>query len=326
MPAQAGQCDEDVGAKGPCLSSSKNWRTSSYRWRTLTVLAALSLAISPGWADDGPFLTAITPQMQEPGSLEVATKSITANPGGGNRFLGVATEFEFGLTSWWTIQVTPGVQATQGEGGRFIGYEWENRLRLLKHEHWINPVLSVEFESISGQDETLLDEVTGRDGSETLSGSNPATLREMHREIEAQLILGSSFMGWTIAENFTTEKDVGHAPFEFGYAVGISRSLALVANPCRCAFCAQAIQLAAEMYGGLGTHDDFGLRRTAQYIAPVVAWTIANGTTFRVAPGFGLTHASAPLALRFGVSYEIDKFGRTVRNLLRGQTSTTRLP
>jgi hypothetical protein len=30
-------------------------------------------------------------------------------------------------------------------------------------------------------------------------------------------ILGSYFHGWTIAENFIAEKNVAHAPFEFGY-------------------------------------------------------------------------------------------------------------
>jgi hypothetical protein len=37
----------------------------------------------------------------------------------------------------------------------------------------------------------------------------------------------------------------------------------------------------------------------------------------RVSPGFGITPASAGLILRFGISYEIDQFGRTVRNLFR---------
>jgi hypothetical protein len=72
------------------------------------------------------------------------------------------------------------------------------------------------------------------------------------------------------------------------------------------------------MYGGLGTHDDFGVHGTSHYVAPTIAWTLANGTTFHVSPGFGLTTNSASFLLRFGVSYEIAQFGRAARNLFRG--------
>jgi hypothetical protein len=72
------------------------------------------------------------------------------------------------------------------------------------------------------------------------------------------------------------------------------------------------------MYGGLGTHADFGLNETSHYVAPTLAWTLANGTTFKISPGFGITGTSAGFLLRFGVSYEIAQFGRGMRNLLRG--------
>jgi hypothetical protein len=69
------------------------------------------------------------------------------------------------------------------------------------------------------------------------------------------------------------------------------------------------------MYGGLGTHNDFGLRGTSHYVAPVMAWTLANGTMFTLSPGFGLTGASAGFLLRLGVSYEVPQIGHKVRNL-----------
>jgi hypothetical protein len=43
--------------------------------------------------------------------------------------------------------------------------------------------------------------------------------------------IASHLKGWTIAENFIAEKNVRHEPYEFGYAVGISRPLALAAKP-----------------------------------------------------------------------------------------------
>jgi len=120
------------------------------------------------------------------------------------------------------------------------------------------------------------------------------------REIEAKLILSSYVKGWTIAENFIAEKNVRHEPYEFGYAVGVSRPLALAARPGECNLCPENFQLGVEAYGGLGTHADFGLRGTSQYVAPTVAWKLANGTTFKVSPGFGVTEASAGFLLRFG--------------------------
>jgi hypothetical protein len=35
------------------------------------------------------------------------------------------------------------------------------------------------------------------------------------------------------------------------------------------------------MYGGLGTHADFGVRETLHYVAPTIAWRLASGTTFK---------------------------------------------
>ena len=252
--------------------------------------------------------------MEEPGNLEFAAKGITAGPSGGNRFFAVADEFEYGVQAWWTTEVYLDGQATNNESAIFTGFRWENRFRVLPREHWINPVFYLEFEDISGADKTLL-EVVDHDAKDDLVAANAEARREKQREIEAKLILSSYAKGWTIAENFIAEKNVAHAPFEFGYAVGVSRPLALAARPERCNFCPENFQAGLEMYGGLGTYDNFGLRGTSHYIAPVLAWTLANGTMFTVSPGFGLTDSSVGFLLRLGVSYEVAQIGRKARNL-----------
>jgi hypothetical protein len=285
---------------------------------TLVVAPALLLAVSSCWADEGPFFITYTHQMEEPGSLEFATKNVTAKPGNGHRFLGHVTELEYGVRAWWTSEMYLDGQITGGESVLFTGYRWENRFRLLPREHWINPVFYVEFENINGADKSLL-EVVNHDGQDDLSAPNDDARHEKKREIEAKLILSSYFKGWTIAENFIAEKNVRHAPYEFGYAWGVSRPLALLARPDRCSLCPENFQVGAEMYGGLGTNADFGLSATSQYFAPTVAWTLANGTTLKVSPSFGLTGTSAGFLLRFGVSYEIAQFGRVARNLFRSQ-------
>src|SRR5207302_4765847 len=134
-----------------------------------------------------------------------------------------------------------------------------------KREHWINPVLYFEFENINGANKSLL-EIVNHDGQGGLTDPASETRLEKKRELEAKLILGSHFKGWTIAENFIAEKNVRHAPYEFGYAAGVSRPLALAARPDRCNYCPENFQVGAELYGGLGTHQDFGLRETSHYL------------------------------------------------------------
>lgn len=282
-----------------------------------SILTLIFVALLPScWASEGPFFITYTHQMEEPGNLEVATTNVTGKPADGSRFLGATTEFEYGVKGWWTTEVYLDGQATFGESSLFTGYRWENRFRLLEREHWINPVLYVEFENINGADKGLL-EIVGHDGKDDLAAPNDEARREKKRELEAKLILGSYFKGWTIAENFIAEKNVRHAPYEFGYAVGVSRPLALQARPESCNFCPENFQVGAEMYGGLGTHDDFGLGQTSHYLAPTIAWTLANGTAFKVSPGFGLTGTSAGFLFRFGVSYEVAQIARTARRLFR---------
>lgn len=272
------------------------------------VLAALFSSCAG--AGEGPFFVTYSHQMEEPGNLELATKNVTARPGA--RFLGSALEFEYGVRGWWTTEVYLDGQATAGDSAIFTGYRWENRFRLLLDEHWINPVLYTEFENIDGADKTLL-EVVDHDGAAALAASNAAARSEKKREIEAKLILGSYFRGWTVAENFIAEKNLAHAPFEFGYAAGVSRPLALEAGPDRCRLCAENVQAGVEVYGGLGTHEQFGFRRTSHYVAPTISWSLAGGVTFSASPGFGVTAASLPFVLRFAASYEFAQFGRWLR-------------
>jgi hypothetical protein len=284
-------------------------------WQMLMLMGAC-LYHFPASAAEGPFLITYTHQMEEPGNLEITTKNVTGKPTDGNRFVGSSFEFEYGVKAWWTTEVYLDGQVTARDATLFTGYRWENRFRVLPREHWINPVVYIEFENINGADKSLL-EVVDNDGEGDLTGPSSETRVEKKREIEAKLILGSYFQGWTFAENLIAEKNVRHEPFEFGYAVGISRPLALAARPDRCNFCPENFQAGVEMYGGLGTHEHFGLKDTSHYVAPTVAWTLANGAKFTASPTFGITETSARFLLRFAVSYELDQFGRAACNLFR---------
>lgn len=302
------------------------------RWRpwvcspwSLSVLATVTLVSHPMRAADEPFLVTYSHQMEEPGNLEIETKNVTGRPNGGNRFLGTAVELEYSVTGRWTTSVYFDGQATGGQSALFTGYRWENRFRLFRHNYWINPVLYAEYAHLDGADKTLV-EVVGRDGKGDLIQLNQNARQEKAREIETRLILGSSFKGWTLAENLIAEKNVRHAPFEFGYTAGVSRPLSLAPHPAPCNLCAKNFQAGLELYGGLGTSNDFNFRGTSHYVAPVASWTLTRGTTFRVSPGFGVTRASAPFLLRIGVSYGFDDFGRALRGLFSSHAPAPERP
>jgi len=155
-------------------------------WRGVLLAAVGAVALLPACrAGEGPFFVTYTHQMEEPGNLEFATKSVTGAPDGGVRFLGTAMEFEYGVKGWWTAEWYLDGQTTRSQSTLFTGYRWENRIRLLPREHWINPVLYVEFENINGADKTLL-EVVNHDGKDDLAAPNDEARREKQREVEAK--------------------------------------------------------------------------------------------------------------------------------------------
>ena len=249
-------------------------------------------------------------QMEEPGNLEVAMKSVTAAPKGGNAFVANALEFEYGIKGWWSSEVYLDGQSTSGESTLFTGLRWENRFRPLLTEHGINPVLYIEFEDINSADKALL-EVVGHDTRDGFLKRNDR--HEKKREAELKLILSSNLKGWNLSENLIAEKNLAGEPWEFGYALGVSRPLALIASPKQCTFCRENLSAGAEMYGGLGDRYSFGLHDTSHYLAPIIAWRVPGGTTFKFSPGFGLNDQSQPFLFRFGISYEINQIASKLR-------------
>lgn len=282
-------------------------------FRVLCLLLACLPASLP--AQEAPYFVTYDHHLEEPGNLEVSINPVFGVPKAGNGFLGSWTEFEYGVKGWWTTEFYLDGQSTWGESTVFTGFRWENRFRLLMNEHRINPVLYLEYENLNGADKTLK-EVVGFDSGLDNAEPNSRTRHEVQREIETKLILSSEVRGWNISENFIAEKNMtAPDPWEFGYALGTNRPLALAASARDCNFCRENIRAGVELYGGLGTRHNFTLRGTSHYLAPVLAWTLANGTTLRFSPAFGLTRESHRALLRFGISYEFPGFGRQLRRM-----------
>jgi hypothetical protein len=255
-----------------------------------------------------PYFVTYSSQMEEVGTLEIEFETVSGRPEGGNRFFGNATEFEYGISHWWTTEFYVDWQHTRHEGSLFTGFRFENRFQLLPGDHRIKPVLYVEYEHLNGADKTLK-EIVGFDSQEDLAVPNNIARQNREHEIETKLILSTEFKSWDLSGNFITEKNLHGEPWEFGYAVGLSRPLARLTGR-KCVWCREAFSAGFEMYGGLGTWNDFTVRGTSQYLAPVVSWTLPSHTTFRFSPGVGLTEQSVGTLFRFSVAQEIDDFGR----------------
>ncbi len=272
----------------------------------------------PVQSQESPYFVTYDHYLEEPGSLEVEYFSTFSTQRAGNPWLAYWAEFEYGATAWWTTEIYLDGQTTFNDSTLFTGFRWENRFRLLQREHFINPVLYLEYEQINGADK-ILKEIEGHDVEADTAEPNAIARHEHNHEIETKLLLSKTFKGWNIAENTLAAKNLtGGNPWEFGYAIGVSRPLALKASVQRCSFCPENFVAGVEMYGGLGDSHSFGLNDTSQYLAPVIAWNLPSNWTLRLSPGFGLNDNSHRFLLRWGASREFSGFGAKIARLFEG--------
>jgi hypothetical protein len=282
-------------------------------WLIIAMLSSL-----PARAQEAPYFVTYDHHLEEPGNLEIATSSTMGAPRSGQRFyFAPYAEFEYGVMGRWTSELYLEGQSTSGDSAVFTGWRWENRFRPLAREHFINPVLYLEYEGIN-EASRIQKEVVGNAPD---FGEPNSELRQTHaHELETKLILSSNVHDWNIAENFIVEKNLSqNEGFEFGYSLGVSRPLATLASSANCRFCRENFTAGLELYGGLGSTEGFGLHDTAHYVAPVIAWQISDNASLRFSPAIGLTHESNPVLLRFGYSYEVRGFGGKLAKLFGGK-------
>lgn len=286
----------------------------------IILLLVLTVTICPAvHAQERPYFVTYSHDLEEPGDLDIEEKSVAGSPKQAGTFIGSNLELEYGATAWWTTEFYLSGQSTRRDSTIFTGFRWENRFRPFMREHWINPVLYVEFEDLNAADKGLL-EVVGHDTIADLRGTNAENRQEKLHEMELKLILSRNWRGWNFSQNTIFEKNLNNSPWEFGYAVATSRPLSLAASANACVVCAENFSAGVEMYGGLGDRYTPGLHDTSHYLSPTVAWAIPHAATISFGPGFGLNDRSAGALFRFGVSAEIPQFlshfhknGRVVR-------------
>ena len=74
-----------------------------------------------------------------------------------------------------------------------------------------------------------------------------------------------------------------------------------------CFFCRENLSAGAEIYGGLGDMDGFGLKETSHYAGPTVGIQYSARADNRVFSPFGLNANSVGVIYRFKVSYEFQQ-------------------
>ncbi|PYQ18622.1 MAG: hypothetical protein DMF81_24390, partial [Acidobacteria bacterium] len=132
-------------------------------------------------------------------------------------------------------------------------------------EHKVNPVVYVEYASITEADKTLR-EVVGHDVEASHAEPLDLTRHEHEHELEAKLILSGNVAGWNLAHNWIAEKNLSQGAWEFGYAAAATRPFTLAATSRSCRFCAENFSGGIEIYGGLGDTAAFGFRDTSHYV------------------------------------------------------------
>ncbi len=263
-------------------------------------------------AQEPPYFVTYSHVLEEPGNLEIASQNVGATPKNANPFYSQTVEIEYGVTAWYTAEVYFQGQSTVHDSTIFTGFRFENRFRPLRSEHWINPVLYVEYEDVSQADKSFL-EITGHHVISDQAIANSVLRSDVERSIEGKLILSSNFNGYNISENIIAEKNVSNEPWEFGYAMGASHSLSSRASVTNCHFCREYFAVGGELFGGLGTRYDFGFKSTEIYAGPTIAYNSPHNYTITAGPEFGLNANSATVLWRLKAAYEFSQ----LRDLFR---------
>jgi len=320
IPCGSGSLSRSL-RRGAILKSRSNFRRNLpgqfiFPRYVILLVATLVLLSTPRLvrAQEPPYFVTYSDALEEPGNLEIATKNLAATPKNANGFESTTLELEYGAKAWWTTELYLQGQGTAGDSTVFTGFRWENRFRLLPTEHWVNPVLYLEYEDVNGADKSIL-ELTGHDSHADLQTRDAEGKRDISRTMEGKLILSSNPKGWNVSENWIMEKDVMGGAWEFGYAVGASRPLTFSGSGQTCVWCRKNFSAGAEVYGGLATVHDFGFNNTSHYAGPTANMSLPHRFTVGLSPQFGLSSDSAGVLWRFNFAYEVQQF----RDLFRGR-------
>ncbi len=287
------------------------------RWPVLLAVLLALVCVAPRLsAQDKPYFVTYDHHLEEPGNLEISLSNNLGVPRAGQPFFAAPLlELEYGVKAWWTAEFYLEGQGRQGDNPIFTGWRLENRFRPLAREHRINPVLYFEFENVN-EGSRIMKEIVSH--ADSFDEPNSDLSRDKASELETKLILSSTVHDWNVSENFIVEKNLSaDEGFEFGYALGVWRPLSRLASGTNCRFCRENFVAGVELYGGLGSTDQFGFHDTAHYLGPTIRWRLTDDSSLQFSPAIGLTYGSNPVLLRLAYTYEVEGFGNKVASMFR---------
>ncbi len=262
-------------------------------------IGVLSVWAGAALAGNGANFVLYNHHTAEAGEMEVMLMSDFGQDPDGTRYTAQMVEFELGVTDRWTMEFMVEGQATFGEGGyNFTGFRLENRYRLFEYGTFLNPVIYVEYESLS--DDTLyLMEMSGREDASVQEKNRP---RE--RVLESRLILAQDITAnLDVSVNWLNESDLDTGVTSFGYAVGLNYKLSSIWPESRGR---PRVIVGLEFFGGVGDSDR-GITVdpdiTQHYMSPNMTLRITDKMMVKLGAAIGLTNVSQDL-VRTAFGYE----------------------
>src|SRR3954453_12759093 len=98
--------------------------SAMFLFALITVLPAPAL-----YAQEKPYFVTYSQDLEEPGNLEIESKTALGRPDGANHYGAATMELEYGAKAWWTTELYLDGQATAQDSAIFTGFRLENRVR-----------------------------------------------------------------------------------------------------------------------------------------------------------------------------------------------------
>jgi len=270
--------------------TTSSWSASAFGALLLVGVADAAIAQETYTSQERPYFVVYNDHLEKKGELEVALLSTLGDPkNDAARYFAPWIELEYGVMRKWTAELyLEGASITHNDSA-FTGWRLESRFRPFDGDHLVNPVLYVEYESIS-EASRIQKEIVGE------GAPSPEPIRvldeEHAHELEGRLILSTDRGKWNFSENLILEKNLSaDEGVEFGYGAAVSRRF-------------RQFHAGVEVYGGLGA-TVAASEETRHFIAPVFAWHVTPGSLFKVSMGFGVTEASERYLFRVGYSIDV---------------------
>lgn len=266
----------------------------------LVLIGLIAVSAQVAFAGNGANFVLYNHHTAKAGEKEIMLMVDLGQQPDGTRYSAQMVELELGITDKLTMEFMVEGQATFGEGGyNLTGFRLESRYRLFEYGTFLNPVIYIEYESLS-EDTLYLMEMSGREDATMHKKARP---RE--RVLESRLILGQDISkNLDVAVNWLNESDLDTGVTAFGYAIGLNYKLSSIWPESRGLI--KKVIVGLEVFGGIGDSDK-GLTAdpdiTQHYMAPNMKFYIKDRMMIKVGAAIGLTNVSRDL-VRTALAYE----------------------